>query len=95
MRNTSSFKKVTSNWTDLTSINYLMTKKLTKYKSKSQSMTKNALSFFAVVVLSFILNTITPNNILVSAISNTNDSVKPGVNKGKFYIDKFLVNNAI
>ena len=95
MRKANSFKKVTSSWTDLiTSINYLITKKLTNYKSNRQSMTKNALSFFAVVVLSFILSTITTNNILVTATSHSSNSVKQGAHKGKFCINvKFYLND--
>ena len=84
MGKVSSFKNEASNWTDLKSINHLMTIKLIKKKSKRQSMTKNGLSFITIVVLSLIINLSSTKDVLVTAKSQSDISIESQVNKGKF-----------
>ena len=84
MGKVSSFKNEASNWTDLKSINHLMTIKLIKKKSKRQSMTKNGLSFITIVVLSLIINLSSTKDVLVNAKSQSDISIESQVNKGKF-----------
>ena len=86
MGKASSFKKETSNWTDLKPINHLITIKLIKKKTNRQSMTKNALSFITIVVLSLIINLSSTKHILVTANSQSNNPAESQVNKGKFFI---------
>ena len=84
MGKVSSFKNEASNWTDLKSINHLMTIKQIKKKSKRQSMTKNGLSFITIVVLSLIINLSSTKDVLVNAKSQSDISIESQVNKGKF-----------
>merc|ERR1711963_350803 len=77
----SSFKNEASNWTDLKSINHLMIIKQIKKKSKRQSMTKNGLSFITIVVLSLIINLSSKKDVLVTAKSQSNNSIESQVNK--------------
>ena len=83
MGKVSSFKNEASNWTDLKSINHLMTIKQIKKKSKRQSMTKNGLSFITIVVLSLIINLSSTKDVLVTAKSQPINSIESQVNKGK------------
>ena len=85
MGKASSFKKETSNRTDLKPINHLITIKLIKKKTNRQSMTKNALSFITIVVLSLIINLSSTKQILVTANSQSNNPTESQVNKGKFF----------
>ena len=84
MGKVSSFKNEASNWTDLKSINHLMTIKQIKKKFKRQSMTKNALSFINIVILSLIINLSSTKDVLVTAKSQSIKSLESQVNTGKF-----------
>ena len=84
MKKLRSLQKVTSNRTDLKSINHLISIQSITYKTKRQSMTKNALSISTLVVVSLILNSSTTKNTFVSAASQSEKPVESEVNKGKF-----------
>ena len=84
MGKVSSFKNEASNWTDLKSINHLMTIQQIKNKSKRKSMTKNGLSFITIIVLSLIINLSSTKDVLVTAKSQSDISIESQVNKGKF-----------
>jgi len=76
-----SLQKVTSNRTDLKSINHLISIQSITYKTKRQSMTKNALSISTLVVVSLILNSSTTKYTFVSATPQSEKPVESEVNK--------------
>ena len=84
MKKLRSLQKVTSNRTDLKSINHLISIQSVTYKTKRQSMTKNALSFSTLFVVSLILNSSTTKYSFVSANPQSEKPVESEVNKGKF-----------
>ena len=87
MKKLRSLQKVTSNRTDLKSINHLISIQSISYKTKRQSMTKNALSISTLVVVSLILNSSTTKYTFVSASPQSEKPVESEVSKGKFWLD--------